>query len=159
MTASIRPDLVVVGADHPALERDIDRFLDDLRAESRCFGPSARANPKPFPSLIGALRERGGFRLAVVECGRIVGLVRVDGGGVVWLAVSPGNRGHGIGTRLAEAALDRAVSLHYRRLVIHATHRSRAARRVGESLGCTVVERGRGRVDLILDLAVSPRSA
>lgn len=155
----MRPDLLIVAADHPALEGDVDRFIDELRAEPRYFGPSARTNPKPFPSLLASLRERGGFRLAVIECGRVVGLVRVDGAGEVAIAVAREYRGQGIGTRLGAAALDRAVSLNYRRLVIRSSRRSRAARRVGEALGCFVVDRERGRTDLIVDLTWAERTA
>ncbi len=155
----LRPDLHVVAADHPSLDRDIVRFLADLRAEPRYFGPSARANPKPFPSLITALAGHGGFRLAVVERGRVIGLVRVDGGGEVAIAVAADRRGRGVGTRLCEAALERALGLDYARLVIRSTYRSRAIHRIGASLGCLVVDHGRGRTDLILDVAASSRSA
>ena len=41
----------------------------------------------------------------------------------------------------------------YRRIVLRSTRRSRAARRVGEQLGCVVVERSHGRTDMILDPA------
>jgi RimJ/RimL family protein N-acetyltransferase len=150
---------VIVAADHPSLDRDVDRFLDTLRAEPRYFGPKARANPKPFPSLISSLRERGGFRLALVDHGEIVGLVRVDGAGNVAIAIGATRRGEGLGTQIGRAALERALKLHYPRLVIRSTKRSTAVRRLGEQLGCVVVESGRGRTDLILDLRTDQRTA
>lgn len=97
--------------------------------------------------------------MAAVECGRIVGLVRVDGAGELWMAVVADRRGAGLGTALAEAALERAIELHYRRLSIRTTRRSLAIRRVGEVLGCTVVDRERGRIDLIADLTALARVA
>lgn len=149
----------IVAADHPSLDRDVDRFLDTLRAEPRYFGPKARANPKPFPSLISSLRGRGGFRLALVDDGEIVGLVRVDGGGDVWIAVAATRRGEGLGTQIGQAALERALRMNYPRLVIRSTKRNAAIRRLGEQLGCVVVDSGRGRTDLILDLHGDQRTA
>ena len=154
-----RPGFHVVAADHPSLDRDVEQFINELRAEPRFFGPSASANPKPFPSLIASLQGRGGFRLAAIEGGRVVGLIRVDGGGQVWLAVAADRRSAGVGTRLGTAALERAANLHYGRLVIRTSRRSRAIRCVGEAMGCTVIDRERGRTDLILDLAAERRSA
>jgi GNAT superfamily N-acetyltransferase len=143
----------IVAADHPSLDRDVDRFLDGLRREPRFFGPSARANPKPFPSQIRSLGDRDGFRLAAVEGTTVIGLIRVDEAGEVWIAVDAAWRGRGVGTTLGEAALARAIELGYGRLVLRSTRRSGAARGVGEALGCTVVEVARGRTDLIVDLA------
>lgn len=156
MAVSALPsDLLVVAADHPALDRDIAGFLDALRDERRFFGPSARTNPAPFPSLIERLARRDGFRLAAVECGRVVGLLRVDGAGEVTIAVAADRRGRGVGTVLGRAAIERARSMHYPRLVIRSTRRSRAARRVGEALGCRVVDGAHGRTDLVIDLAAA----
>lgn len=149
----------VIAADHPVLDRVVDAFLEDLAREPRFFGPTAATNPKPFPSLIRSLRERGGFRLAATENGRMVGLVRVDRQGNAHLAVARERRGSGIGTMLGRAALDRAIQLGYTRITLRSTRRSRAARRVGEALGCIVVEQERGRTDLIVDLSPFRRSA
>ncbi len=149
----------VIAADHPSLDRDVARFLAGLAREPRYFGPSAAANPKPFPSLIQSLGARGGFRLAAVECGRVIGLVRVDEHGHAYIAVVPERRGAGIGTALGRAALDRAIALGYTRIVLRTSRRSRAARKIGEALGCIVVEQGSGRTDLIVDLHDSRASA
>jgi GNAT superfamily N-acetyltransferase len=152
----------IISVDHPSFGGEIDRFLDVLRSEPRYFGPSAKANPKPFPSLIEALRGRGGFRIAAVDQGRIVGLARVDGAGELFLAVVADRRGAGIGAAIGRACLERAAGLHYHRIVMRSTRRSRAARRVAEQLGCLVVDHRHGRTDLILsplDLTHLARSA
>ena len=47
--------------------------------------------------------------------------------------------------------VQRAAYLGHRRVVLRTTRRSGAARRVGEQLGGTVVERARGRADLVLE--------
>ena len=140
----------VISVDHPSYSGEITRFLDNLRGEPRYFGPSAKANPKPFPSLIEALRGRGGFRIAAVEQGRIVGLARVDGAGELFLAVVADRRGVGIGTALGRASLERAAGLHFHRIVMRSTGRSRAAHRLAEQLGCLVIDHVHGRTNLIL---------
>ncbi len=142
---------VIVTVDHPSFSRDIDRFLTELRDEPRFFGPSASANPKPFPSLIEALRGRGGFRVAAVEAGRIVGLARIDGAGEMFVAVVADRRGAGVGVAVCRHALVRAAELHYRKVVVRSTRRSRATRRMAEQLGCIMVEHDHGRTDLVLD--------
>lgn len=149
----------IVAADHPSLDRDVNAFLARLAEERRFFGPTAAANPKPFPSLIRALAGREGFRLAATEAGRVIGLVRIDGAGNAHIAVVPDRRGVGVGTTLGRAALDRAIQLGYTRVTLRWSRRSRAARRVGEALGCVVVEHGPGRTDVIVDLSPFRRSA
>lgn len=155
----MRTDTLIVAADHPSLDDDLARFLDGLRAEPRYFGPTARANPKPFPSLIAALGGRGGFRLAAVECGRIVGLARVDGAGELTVAVAPEHRGRGIGTGLCRAAIERASTMHYGHLVLRSTRRSRAVHDIAHALGAVIVELDRGRTEVLLDVGVAERSA
>lgn len=152
-------DILVVAADHPSLAGDIDAFLDRVQLEQRYFGPTARSNPKPFRSLMASLRERGGFRMAAIECGRIVGLARVDAAGELFLVVGAEHRGRGIGTALGGAMAARASDLQFTRLVLRTSRRSLAARRVGEELGAVVLDRGRGRTELILDLLPGARSA
>src|SRR5262245_45922324 len=90
------PDNIqVVDALHPSLDDELERFFDDLRDEPRYFGPSASSNPKPFRSLVDALRRREGFRLAALECGRVVGVARVDRAGELFIAVIADRRGVG----------------------------------------------------------------
>ena len=149
MLSVIENSTVIVPADARTLGSDIDRFLDELRTERRYFGPTGAANPKPFPSLIEALGKRGGFRLAAIECGQIIGIVRIDGGGELFTAVVADRRGQGVGTLLCQAAVERAHLLGYQRLTMRSAQRSVAARRVWERLGCLIVDRVDGRTDLV----------
>lgn len=151
--------ILVVAADHPSLVGEIERFLGRLQREQRYFGPSARRNPKPSRSLIETLRARDGFKMAVVECGAIVGLARVDRTGELTIALAAEHRGRGIGPILCQRMIERARDLHYRRLVLRTTKRSRAVRRIGHELGATVVEHGRGNLEFIMDLSRLERSA
>jgi GNAT superfamily N-acetyltransferase len=113
-----------------------------------------RGPTQPTPSgLVEALRRSDGFRLAALECGRVVGVARVDQAGEMFIAVTADRRGAGIGTTLGHAAVQRAAYLGHRRVVLRTTRRSGAARRVGEQLGGTIVERARGRADLVLEPA------
>jgi GNAT superfamily N-acetyltransferase len=146
-------EIHVVDAVHPSLDDELDRFFDDLHDEPRYFGPSASDNPKPFRSLVESLRRRDGIRLAAMECGRVVGVARVDAGGELLIAVTADRRGNGIGTTLGHAAVQRAAYLGHRRVVLRTTRRHRAASRVGEHLGGTVVERTRGRTEFVLEPA------
>jgi len=143
--------ITVVDALHPSLDEQLERFFHELHDEPRYFGPSASSNPKPFRSLVEALRRRDGFRLAALECGRVVGVARVDQAGEMFIAVTADRRGAGIGSTLGHAAVQRAAYLGHRRVVLRTTRRSGAARRVGEQLGGTIVERARGRADLVLE--------
>ncbi len=135
----------VVAADHPSLDRDVQSFLEQLALERT--------------SLSLAPSERTGFRLAAIECGRVVGLARIDDVGELHLAVTKEHRGLGIGTMLGRAALDRAIALEYSHVLLRTTRRSGAARRVGEAMGCIVVESARGRTDMIAHLPTGLCSA
>lgn len=152
-------EALIVAADHPSLAGDIDEFLTRLQLERRYFGPSANSRPKPSRALLARLRERGGFRMAIFVEAQVVGLARIDGAGELFLAVAPEYRDAGLGTELGRAMVERARQLHYTRLVMRSSRRSRAARRVGDELGCIVVERERGRVEFILDLLPTEVSA
>jgi GNAT superfamily N-acetyltransferase len=144
-------DIVVVAADHPSLDRDIDAFLESLSHERRYFGPSASAGPKPFPSLVRTLSCRSGVRLAAIECGRTIGLTRIDDVGNLSIAVVADRRGSGVGGLLVRAAVEHAMARGYRRVVLRSTRRNRAARRLADQLGCIAVFGRHGRVDLIID--------
>jgi GNAT superfamily N-acetyltransferase len=143
--------ILVIDGLHPSLDGELARFFDELHDEPRYFGPSASTNPKPFRSLVEALRRRDGLRLAALECGRVVGVARVDGRGELFIAVTADRRGAGIGSTLGHAAVQRAACLGHRRVVLRTSRRSGAARRVGEHLGGTVVERGRGRTEFVVE--------
>jgi GNAT superfamily N-acetyltransferase len=140
----------IVHVDHPSFGNDIERFVTELRNEPRFFGPTASTNPKPFPSLIEALRDRGGLRLAAVESGRIVGLARIDGSGELFLAVVADRRGSGIGQQLAAAAIERAAGLHHTTISIRSTNRSAAMHRLCQRFGAAAIDLGRGHVELIV---------
>jgi GNAT superfamily N-acetyltransferase len=143
----------IVAADHPSLAEDVDRFLAAARAEPRRCGPSAAANPKPSRSLLASVAATGpGFRVAAVGEGRVLAIARVDHRGEVWMVVGGDQRGRGVGSALAVAIVERSRALGYTRLVMRSSRRSRAALAMGASMGFTLVDRGRGRVDLILDL-------
>lgn len=143
------PDVVIAAADHPSLGDGVADFVAGLRSEQRYFGPSARGNPKPFPSLIGALERTDGFRLAAVGADRVIGAVRVDDADEVFVAVAMGLRGRGIGTSLLSAAIAHAPPGR-QRLVIRASRRSIAIRRAADRVGAVAMDVGRGRVELIL---------
>lgn len=152
-------DTIIVAADHPSLDDQVAVFVDGVRGESRYFGPIARRNPKPFPSLLTELQHRSGFRLAAMEHGCITGLVRVDDDGCVHIVVAVEHRGRGTGTLLLNAAIARAAHFQFGHLVLRATHRSRVIRKLGDRFGCTAIELTHGRIDLILPvptLTVSP---
>jgi GNAT superfamily N-acetyltransferase len=145
--------LVIVAVDHPSLADDIEHFVAAARAEPRRCGPSAAANPKPSRALLAEVSAPGpGFRVAAVLDGLVVAIARVDHRGEVWVVVGADHRGRGVGTALAAAVVARSRALGYTRLVMRSSRRSRAALAMGASMGFTVVDLGRGRVDLILDL-------
>ena len=148
-----RTPLLIVAADHPSLDGDVARFADALRAETRYFGPAASANPKPFPSLVERLCSRqGGFRIAARRGAELIGMAGVDDHGNVLIAVAEQERGRGVGTVLARAVVERARAHGVTRLVLRSSRRSRAATALGRAMGFAVVDHGRGRIDLILDL-------
>lgn len=147
----------VVSADHPSLDDDVAAFAAALRAEPRYFGPRSSANPKPTRSLIDRVCSRGdGVAVAALDEGAVVGLARVDDAGEVLIAVRPDQRGTGVGTALAATLVERARAAGYTRLVLRSSRRSRAATALGRTMGFTVVDVGRGRVELFLDLDRTP---
>ena len=146
-------DLRITAADHPSLDGGVERFADEIKAEPRYFGRLDGTGPKPFPSLIARVCSReSGFRIAALHEGRVVGLARVDDDGEVFMVVVAEARGRGVGLALARAMIDRARADGCRRLVLRSSRRSRAAVALAESMGFVVVDLGRGRIDLILDL-------
>jgi GNAT superfamily N-acetyltransferase len=146
-------DLRITAADHPSLDGGIERFADEIRTEPRYFGRLDGTGPKPFPSLVArACSRESGFRIAALHEGRVVGLARVDDEGEVFMIVVAAARGRGVGLALARAMVERARSVGCTRLVLRSSRRSRAAIALAESMGFVVVDVGRGRIDLILDL-------
>lgn len=154
----IDPDIVIAAADHPSLDETVADLLAELRAEPRYFGPSARSNPKPFPSLIDGLSQHGAFRLAAVARDRVVGLARVAEDGDVLVAVARGRRNRGIGSALLAATMHRGEQVGFTRLVLRTSHRSEAIRRAADHVGAIAVDQGRGRLDLILPIGTVART-
>ena len=153
-------DLRVTAADHPSLDAHIERFADEIKAEPRCFGRLGGIDPKPFPSHIArACSRETGFRIAALHEGRVLGLARVDDRGEVTMVVVAAARGRGVGLALARAMVDRARAEGFERLVLRSSRRSRAVIALAESMGFVVVDLGRGRIDLILDLVRAASSA
>jgi hypothetical protein len=122
--------ILVIDAQHPSLGAELDRFFDELRSEPRYFGPSAAANPKPSRSLIKALQESDGVRLAAIECGRAVGVARVDATGELFIAIVNDRRGTGVASLLGRAVLDRASRAGYRRVASRPSRRRRPPVRI-----------------------------
>ena len=146
-------DLRITAADHPSLDGGIERFADEIKAEPRYFGRPDGTGPKPFPSLVARVCSReSGFRIAALHEGRVVGLARVDDEGEAFVVVVAAARGRGVGLALARAMVDRARADGCTRLVLRSSRRSRAAVALAESMGFVLVDLGRGRIDLILDL-------
>jgi GNAT superfamily N-acetyltransferase len=146
-------DVRITPADHPSLDAGVARFADEVKAEPRYFGRPADPGPKPFPSLIARVCSReSGFRFAALHEGRVVGLARVDDQGEVFMVVVAAARGRGVGLALARAMVVRAKADGCTRLVLRSSRRSRAAVALAESMGFIVVDVGRGRIELILDL-------
>jgi len=141
----------LVAADHPCLAGATQRFADELRQERRFFGRQARDVCKPFPSAIAEVTRPDGIRLGLVEGDRVVALARVDAHGTATMAVVADRRRAGLGTRLLRAVVERAHGHGFDRIVMPASFRSASLVEVGTSLGATVVDLGRGRIDLIFD--------
>jgi GNAT superfamily N-acetyltransferase len=151
--AAVLEDLHIIAADHPSLDAGIEQFADEVRAEPRCFGRFDGTGPKPFPSVVARVCSReSGFRIAALHEGRVVGLARVDDEGEAFVVVVAAARGRGVGLALARAMVDRARADGCTRLVLRSSRRSRAAVALAESMGFVLVDLGRGRIDLILDL-------
>ena len=145
------PDICIVAARHPSLDQLMGDFLEDLRCESRFFGPRARANPKPDRSLIDGLARLDGLRIAAIGYDRVVGACRVGSAGELLLAVAPGRRGQGIGTALLTSAAARAADLGWTRLLIRSSRRSEAMQRAASNVGAVALDTGQGRLEMLLD--------
>lgn len=143
-------DLRIVAVDHPALDRDVERFVEQLRSEPKFLCPTAAVVPEPFASLIERLEGRSGFRLGVVECGLLIGLARVDRAGRLSIAVCADRRGHGVGELLGRAVLRRAIQLGHRRIRIRTTARTEAVERIARSLGCATAVSEFGVTDVLI---------
>jgi ribosomal protein S18 acetylase RimI-like enzyme len=100
---------------------------------------------------LGTVVARGGAVLVATASGRVVGTVALLRRGaemveLAKMAVAPGSRRRGIGSRLAEAALARARALGARRVVLLTSPKLTAANALYRSLG--FVKCGRGSAPL-----------
>ena len=149
--------VLIVAADHPSLIDARERFATELRAEQRFFGRSA-GTPKPFPSLIATLLSGDGTRLAAMVDGQIIGLACIQADGEASVAVVEQWRGRGVASALLGAAIERARLTGHSMVFIRSSRRSRAVAAIGESLGGTVVDLGRGRIELIFTVDADART-
>jgi GNAT superfamily N-acetyltransferase len=154
---SLAPSILIVAADHPSLIDARERFAAELRAEQRFFGRSV-GTPKPFPSLITKLLDGDGARLAAMVDGRIIGLACIQADGEASVAVVDQWRGRGVASALLGATIERARLIGRSMVFIRSSHRSRAVAAIGESLGGTVVDLGRGRIELIFSVDTAART-
>jgi GNAT superfamily N-acetyltransferase len=149
-------NICIAAGEHPSLTSDLGPFVAELAAEQRYFGPTGRCTPKASRALITNLAAPGGFRVLAMADQHVVGAVRVDEDGELFVAVLATHRGLGIGYCLAEAAIARATRLGHRSIVLRTTRRARAALRLGERLDGTVFDTGRGAIEVVVDLSTAP---
>jgi GNAT superfamily N-acetyltransferase len=150
---------LIVALDHPSLDGLVATFMAELRSEARRFGPRSMRSPKPFPSLIDKLERGAPVRLAAVHDGRVIGVATVSDVGEIAVAVVGDRRRCGVGRSLIAAAIDRARMSGHGRLVLYSSRRSAAMTSLASQLGWIVVDQGRGRLDLIIDLTRHTRIA
>lgn len=144
----------MVAAAHPSLTAaQFERFEAAVRSEARYFGPRAAAEgPKPTLALLRKVLQGAGTTFVAMSAAEIVGMARLDDtpvGAELWIVVLHRWRGRGVGIELARTVIDHGTRLGYSRIVLHSSHRSRAALALGKKLGLHVVDMGRGRVDLV----------
>jgi GNAT superfamily N-acetyltransferase len=156
---AIGSGIVVVAADHPSFVDARSQFIDGLRAEQRWFGRAASVGPKPFPSLIARLLQTDCIRLAAVVDGQIIAMASVSRDGEASVAVAAPSRGSGVATELMRAIAERARMAGHSKIFIRSSRRSRATTTLGSELGGTVVDMGRGRIDLIFAVGADTRTA
>ena len=65
----------------------------------------------------------------------------------------------GVATALMRAVTVRGRQLGHRRVFIRSSHRSRAVAAMGDALDATIVDLGRGRIELVFDTDSDARSA
>ena len=155
-TATTSTDRLLVALAHPSLEHAIALFADELAREQRFFGTAA---PKLSLSSLGSLTTHRGIRLGMMVEQRLIGMSLVEPDGSAFIAVAQHQRRRGVGRQLLHATIQRAASHGHERVTFRSSWRSKAFVRLAESTGATVVDHGRGRVDVVFDggaLAVTP---
>ncbi|MFK7920083.1 MAG: GNAT family N-acetyltransferase [Ilumatobacter sp.] len=143
---------LIVAVDHPSLHHLIAPFVNDLRCESRRFGRTDAANPKPFPSLVRRVTDSGRARFGVIGPTGLIGMASLAVDGEVSMAISAPHRGNGHGTALLNHVIDQADRAMFARVSMSSSRRSQPVERLGQRLGWTTLDQGRGHIDLILDL-------
>lgn len=139
-------DRLLVALAHPSLEHAIALFADELASEQRFFGTAA---PKLPLSALNHLTTHRGIRLGMMVEQRLIGMSLVEHDGSAIIAVAQQQRRNGVGRELLQATLQRAASRGHERVAFRSSWRSRAFVGLAASIGATVVEHGRGRVDLV----------
>ncbi|WP_420451314.1 GNAT family N-acetyltransferase [Ilumatobacter sp.] len=143
--------LRIVAIAHPSLVDLVDPFVDSIRRERRSFGRSATI--KPFPSLVRDVADPARTRFGTVDGGRLVAMASMAADGDLAMIVDADRRGEGIGTAMMTRAIEAATVAGIGRLRMRSSHRSRPVAALAESHGWTVVDMGRGRIELFLDVA------
>ena len=141
---------LLVALAHPSLEQAIAAFADELACEQRFFGTAA---PKLPLSSLQHLTTHGGIRLGMMLGERLVGMSLVEHGGAATIAVVQQQRRRGVGRRLLRATLQRAAAHGHERVTFRTSWQSRGFVALAESVGATVVDHGRGRIDLVVEVA------
>ena len=140
---------LVVALAHPSLDGAVAAFADELLREQRFFGTAA---PKLPAAALCNLTTGGGTRLGMMVGGRLVGMARVDADGAAVIAVVQPLRGRGLGRELLQSTLRRAAAQGHDRVTFPSSWRSGAFIRLAESSGATVVDHGRGRLEVVFAL-------
>ena len=65
----------------------------------------------------------------------------------------------GVATELVRAVIVRGRQIGHGRIFLRSSYRSRAVASIGDALGATVVDLGRGRIELVFDAGSDARSA
>ena len=155
-TATTSTDRLLVALAHPSLEQAIALFADELAREQRFFGTAA---PKLPLSSLECLTTHGGIRLGMMVEQRLIGMSLVEPDGSAFIAVAQHQRRRGVGRQLLHATLQRAAAHGHDRVTFRSSWRCKAFVRLAESVDATVVDHGRGRIDLVFQvesLALAP---
>lgn len=147
-TTAVDTNGIIVALAHPSVEAAIAGFADEMRGEQRFF---ATATPKLATSSLQRLVADGGIRLGVMIDQRLIAMSRVERDGSSVIAVVRAVRGRGVGRRLLESTLRRAADHGHERVVFHSSRRSKAFVELAAAVGATLVDQGRGQVDLIFE--------
>lgn len=152
-----RPDLTVVTADHPSLDRAVEAFGAALLAEPRYFGRRGQQADRPTSRLVRRLVTlSSSLRLAGLIDGEIVAMAAIDDRAVdgpeLLIAVAAPWRGQGLALAIGRAIVGRATQHGLDRVVLRTTYRSSDVLEAGHALGLEAVDLGRGRLALVRQL-------